>query len=98
MVWLEAPISGTSLNPARSFGPALLTGLWTAQWLYLLAPPLGGMMGLAAFRLSMPTWRRLISGKLVHAPSYRSIFRPEPVRPGIDAPQGTERSIAFPTS
>jgi aquaporin Z len=98
MVWLEAPISGTSLNTARSFGPALLTGVWTAQWLYFLAPPLGGMMGLAAFRLFMPAWRRVISGKLVHAPNYRSIFRPEPVRPGVTPPQGGDRSIAFPAS
>src|SRR5271156_457431 len=28
MVWLEAPVSGTSLNTARSFGPALVTGSW----------------------------------------------------------------------
>lgn len=81
MVWAEAPISGTSLNPARSFGPALLSGTSTAQWLYFLAPPLGGMLGLAAFRMFTPAWRCLQTGKLVHAPHYRSLFRPEPVRP-----------------
>jgi aquaporin Z len=98
MVWLEAPISGTSLNPARSFGPALMTGVWTAQWLYFVAPPLGGMLGLAAFHLFMPAWRCLVSGKLVHAPNYRSIFTPGQVRPGSAKPQGVRASIAFPAS
>ena len=81
MVWLEAPISGTSLNPARSFGPALVSGTYTAQWLYFIAPLLGGMMGLAAFKLFTPAWRCLQTGKLVHAPHYRSLFRPGAVRP-----------------
>ncbi len=94
MVWQEAPISGTSLNPARSFGPALVSGVWNAQWLYFLAPPLGGMLGLAAFHLFMPAWRCLVSGKLVHAPNYRSIFPPEPVRPGSAKPRGVQPSIA----
>ena len=44
-VGLEAlfagPISGASMNPARSFAPALLSGTWTGQWVYLLAPLLG---------------------------------------------------------
>jgi aquaporin Z len=82
MVWLEAPISGTSLNPARSFGPALMTGLWTAQWLYMIAPPLGGMMGLAAFRLFTRQERCLHTGKLFSTSNYRSIFRPGAIRPG----------------
>jgi aquaporin Z len=81
MVWQEAPVSGTSLNPARSFGPALLSGLWTAQWLYFIAPPLGGMLGLAVFRLLTTQQRCLVTGKLFYAPNYRSLFRPGKVRP-----------------
>ncbi|MBD0274204.1 MAG: aquaporin, partial [Acetobacteraceae bacterium] len=37
----EAPVSGFGLNPARSFASALPSGVWTAFWIYLLAPPLG---------------------------------------------------------
>jgi aquaporin Z len=44
---LESPISGMSMNPARSFGSAALTHLWSSLWIYFLAPPIG--MFLAAF-------------------------------------------------
>ena len=75
MVWLESPISGTSLNPARSFAPALLSGTWRSQWLYAIAPPLGAIMGVIGFRLVTFGEREILTGKLFHVPHYRCIFK-----------------------
>ena len=75
MVWLGAPISGTSLNPARSIGPALVTGLWKDQWLYCIAPPLGALLAVALFRQLSMGKRDVLSCKLFHVPHYRSIFK-----------------------
>ena len=45
------PISGASMNPARSLGPALVAGIWTDQWIYLLAPVIGASLGALAYQL-----------------------------------------------
>lgn len=55
MIALEAafggPISGASMNPARSFGPALLSGNFAHHWIYWLAPIAGTLLGAQAYRL-----------------------------------------------
>ena len=44
------PVCGASLNPARSLAPALLTGTYTSQWLYLVAPVCGALAGVVDWR------------------------------------------------
>jgi aquaporin Z len=44
MVPLEAAISGTSTNPARSLGPAVISGQWYGWWIYLAGPLAGAFL------------------------------------------------------
>jgi aquaporin Z len=48
MVPIEAPISGTSTNPARSLGPAIIAGEWRGWWIYWIAPVVGAFVALAS--------------------------------------------------
>ncbi len=49
-ITLESPISGASLNPARSFGSALGASEWGALWVYLVGPPLGMLVAAELYR------------------------------------------------
>lgn len=75
IVRLTAPITGTGLNPARSFGPALVSGFWQGQWLYFVAPTLGAVLSVLVFRLLYRSKREVLTGKLFHVPHYRCIYR-----------------------
>jgi aquaporin Z len=46
------PISGASMNPARSVGPALASVHWEGLWIYVIAPLLGALAGVAACSLA----------------------------------------------
>jgi aquaporin Z len=73
-ITLEAPLSGMSMNPARSLASALPAGTWPSLWIYFTAPPLGMLMAAELY-----VRRRGLAGvfcaKLHHDASSRCIFR-----------------------
>jgi aquaporin Z len=86
-ITFEAPLSGMSMNPARSFASAFLSDNWTAWWVYFTAPLLGMSLAAALYmRLRGPAGVRC--AKLHHDNPYRCIFceyRSEQMRPGLPA-------------
>ena len=73
-ITVEAPLSGMSMNPARTFGSSLAAQSWTALWIYFTAPPLGMLLA-AEFYLQWPGARQVVCAKLHHHNDKRCIFR-----------------------
>jgi aquaporin Z len=69
----EAPLSGMSMNPARTFGSAFHASYWHALWIYFIAPPLG-MLAAAELFLRVRGGVPPICAKLHHANDKRCIF------------------------
>ena len=44
-------VTGASMNPARSFGPALAAGEWSDFWIYIAGPMLGAIIGALAYQM-----------------------------------------------
>jgi aquaporin Z len=73
-ITFEAPISGMSMNPARSLGSAAGAAHWSSLWIYFFAPPLGMLLAAEGYtRLGRA--RRVHCAKLDHASNRRCIFR-----------------------
>ena len=66
MVWLEAPVSGTSTNPARSLGPAVISGDWNGWWIFWLGPLIGTLLGVAVYLWSGWERRMIEVAKVYH--------------------------------
>lgn len=71
---VEAPLSGMSMNPARTFASALPAWLWSGFWIYVTAPPLGMLLA-AELYLWMKGKGGVICAKLHHHNDKRCIFR-----------------------
>lgn len=72
-ITLEAPLSGMSMNPARTMASALYAGRWDSFWLYVAAPLLG-MLAAAELHLRVKGATGTWCAKLHHANSRRCIF------------------------
>jgi len=102
LVWIyitvEAPLSGMSMNPARTFGSALLARNFSALWIYFTAPPLGMLLAAEVFVRRMGI-ERVLCAKLHHPATGPCIFgcgRPAkpPAGNGIEAPN--HRGVTIP--
>lgn len=76
-ITLESPLSGMSMNPARSLGPALHANYWHAIWLYFAAPTLGMLIAAEAFLRGRSGFHPYCA-KLHHANNKPCIFRHGP--------------------
>jgi len=72
-VTFETPLSGMSMNPARTFGSAFHAGYWHALWIYFIAPTLG-MLAAAEVFLQLHGGVGPWCAKLHHANNKRCIF------------------------
>lgn len=92
-IGIEAPLSGMSMNPARTLASAVLAQVWTAFWLYLTAP-MGGMLLAAEWYLRAKGLRQVYCAKLHHHNRARCIFRcryGELLERGVARPRSADR-------
>lgn len=68
----ESPLSGMSMNPARTFASAAPGGLWDSFWIYLIAPIVGMLMAAQIF-VTLRGSRRVACAKLLHPDTVRCI-------------------------
>ena len=72
-ITVEAPLSGMSMNPARTFASALPSGIWTSGWIYFTAPLIGMFLAAGLFRAASSS-TCLACPKLHHGTKQRCIF------------------------
>jgi aquaporin Z len=83
-ITIEAPLSGMSMNPARTFAPEVLAREWRHIWIYFVAPPLG-MLTAAEVYVRARGREAVRCAKLHHENDKRCIFRCHYRRPGLAA-------------
>jgi aquaporin Z len=72
-ITFEAPFSGMSINPARTVASALPSGIWTAAWIYFVAP-IGGMLLAVEIYRALGKGARVACAKWNHDMRHRCIF------------------------
>ena len=72
-ITLEAPLSGMSMNPARTFGSAVAANLWTSIWIYFTAPVIGMLLASEVYR-RRKGMSAIRCAKLHHQNNKRCIF------------------------
>jgi len=72
-ITLESPLSGMSMNPARTLGSAVPSHTWKAWWIYFTAPPIG-MLAAGELYLRLRGGRGILCAKLHHQNDKRCIF------------------------
>lgn len=70
---IESPISGMSMNPARSFASSIVSGNWTSWWIYFTAPTLA-MLAASEFFVRTRGLKKVLCAKLDHFGESRCIF------------------------
>lgn len=79
MVFAEAPLSGTSTNPARSLGPSVVFGIWSGWWIYFIGPLAGTFIGLGIQKLRWLKQLEIKVAKVYHFEHDRyGFFRRQP--------------------
>ncbi len=73
-ITFEAPISGMSMNPARTTASALSARTWKHSWIYFVAPVLGMLFSAEVFLRTMPGSTDIACPKLYHGTRQRCIF------------------------
>ena len=89
-ITFEAPLSGMSINPARTIASALPSGIWTAAWMYFVAP-VGGMLLAGEIYWGLHKGARIACAKWNHDIRHRCIFCGHPAMKPSDAARDSGR-------
>jgi len=73
-ITIESPISGMSMNPARTLSSAISAHIWMSLWIYFIAPPLGMLLAAEVYQ-RLNAARAIVCAKLHHHNNQRCIFR-----------------------